>query len=212
MALKFLSKTETTRIILGHSTLCEPNNGGEMGQDDRLLEKKIDGERLYEGRILDLEVDRVLLASGNEATREVIRHKGAVVVLPLHEDGRVEFVRQHRYPTGEVLLELPAGKLDPGEQPAVCAARELAEETGWKPVEIRELGSFFTTPGFTDEVLHAFIATPLEPAPAVAQDPDEAIEIVTMSVEEALGACRSGEIRDSKTIATLFLARLEGWI
>jgi ADP-ribose pyrophosphatase len=113
---------------------------------------------------------------------------------------------------GEVLLELPAGKLDPGEDPADCAARELAEETGWMPVEIHELGSFFTTPGFTDEVLHAFIATPLEPAPEVAQDPDEAIDNVVMTVEEAFAACRDGAIRDSKTIATLFLAQLRGHI
>ena len=183
-----------------------------MGRDDRLLEQKIDGERIYEGRILDLEVDRVLLASGNEATREVVRHKGAVVVLPLHEDRRVEFVRQYRYPMGEILLELPAGKLDPGEEPVVCAGRELAEETGWKPTEIHELGWFYTTPGFTDEVLHAFIATPLEPVPNVAEDPDEAIDNVTMTVEEALDACRSGAIRDSKTIACFLLAQLHGWI
>jgi len=183
-----------------------------MGRDDQLVEKKIDGERIYEGRILNLEVDRVLLASGNEATREVVRHKGAVVVLPLHEDRRIELVRQYRYPMGEVLLELPAGKLDPGEEPVECAGRELAEETGWRPVEIHELGSFFTTPGFTDEVLHAFIATPLESAPDIAQDPDEAIDNVTMTVEEALDACRDGSIRDSKTIATLFLAQLKGWI
>ena len=183
-----------------------------MGRDDRLLEKKIEGKRVYEGNILDLEVDRVLLPSGGEATREVVRHQGAVVILPLHKNRRVEFVRQHRYPMGEILLELPAGKLDPGEKPVDCAGRELAEETGWKPVEIHELGSFFTTPGFTDEVLHAFIATPLESAPDVAQDPDEAIDNVTMTVEEALAACRDGLIRDSKTIATLFLAQLNGWI
>ena len=183
-----------------------------MGRDHKLVETKIEGRSIYEGRILDLEVDRVVLPSGGEATREVIRHKGAVVVLPLHEDKKIEFVRQYRYPTGEVLIELPAGKLDQGESPVDCAGRELAEETGWKPVDIHELGSFFTTPGFTDEVLHAFIATPLGPAPDVVQDPDEAIDNVTMTVEEALGACRDGSIRDSKTIATLFLAQLNGWI
>ncbi len=183
-----------------------------MGRDDRLVEKKIDGKSIYQGNILDLEVDRVLLASGNEASREVVRHKGAVVVLPLHEDRKIEFVRQYRYPMGEILLELPAGKLDPGEEPLECAGRELAEETGWRPVEVHALGSFFTTPGFTDEVLHAFIATPLEPAPDVAQDPDEAIENVTITVEEALNACGNGTIRDGKTIATLFLAQLHGWI
>ena len=183
-----------------------------MGEYDGLQEKKIGGECVYKGRILALEVDRVLLPNGGEAVREVVRHKGAVVVLPLHNDRKIEFVRQYRYPMGEVLLELPAGKLDPGEEPVACAGRELAEETGWKPVEIYELGSFFTTPGFTDEVLHAFIATPLEPAPEIAQDPDEAIENVTMTLDEALDACRDGTIRDCKTLATLFLAQLHGWI
>ena len=179
-----------------------------MKDEKHLHEHKIDGERIYEGKILDLEVDRVRMPSGAEAVREVVRHRGAVVVLPLHEDGRIEFVRQYRYPMGEVLLELPAGKLDPGEEPITCASRELAEETGWQPVEIRELGSFFTTPGFTDEVIHAFIATPLEEAPEVAQDPDEAIDNVVMTVEEALKACAPGAIRDSKTIATILLAQL----
>jgi ADP-ribose pyrophosphatase len=177
-----------------------------------LREERISGELVYEGTILDLEVDLVRLPNGGETVREVVRHRGAVVVLPLHEDRKIELVRQFRYPMREVLLELPAGKLDPGEEPMACAGRELAEEAGWKPVEIHELGSFFTTPGFTDEVLHAFIATPLEPAHEVAQDPDEAIEIVTMSVDEVLDACRDGTIRDSKTIATLFLAQLNGWL
>jgi ADP-ribose pyrophosphatase len=189
---------------------------GEKGESvdevGDLREIRISGHRVYEGRILDLEVDRVRLPSGVEASREVVRHPGAVVILPLHEDRRVEFVRQYRYPMEAVLLELPAGKLDPGEEPRECAGRELAEETGWRPVEIHELGSFFTTPGFSDEVLHAFIATPLEPAPEVAQDPDEAIENVTMTVDEALAACRDGNIRDSKTLATFLLAQLHGWL
>jgi ADP-ribose pyrophosphatase len=177
-----------------------------------LHEHKISGRLVYEGRILDFEVDRVRLPSGVEAEREVVRHKGAVVVLPLHENGRIELVRQYRYPPDEILLELPAGKLDPGEEPRECAMRELAEETGWRAGEIHELGSFFTTPGFSDEVLHAFVATGLEPAPDVAPDPDEAIEIVTMTVDEALEACRDGTIRDGKTLATLFLAQRSGWI
>ena len=86
-----------------------------MGGDDRFREQKIGRERVYEGKILDLEVDRVRLPNGGEASREVVRHRGAVVVLPLHEDRRVEFVRQYRYPMEAVLLELPAGKLEPGE-------------------------------------------------------------------------------------------------
>jgi ADP-ribose pyrophosphatase len=180
--------------------------------DERLREDKISGERVYGGRILDLEVDRVRLPNGSETTREVVRHAGAAVVLPKHDDGRVVLVRQYRYPMAEVLLELPAGKIDPGETPAECAARELAEEIGWRAGQIHELGSFFTTPGFTDEVLHAYVATELEPAPDVVADPDEAIEIVTMKVDEALAACRDGNIRDGKTIAVLLMAQLHGWI
>ncbi len=175
-----------------------------------LCEHKLDGERIYEGRILDLEVDRVRLASGSEAFREVIRHRGAAVMLPLLEGNRVVFVKQYRYPLAEVILELPAGKIDPGEDPQVCAERELEEETGWHARTMHSLGPIFTTPGFTDEVIHCFLATDLVPAENVEPDPDEAIEIVTMTVEEALEACRNGLIRDSKTIATLFLARLNG--
>ncbi len=182
------------------------------GDFPNLRETRIDGETVYEGRILDLEVDRVALPNGGEALREIVRHRGAVVVLPLLPDGRIVLVRQHRYPTGEVLIELPAGKLDPGEPPVVCAVRELEEETGWRAGETTPLGWFYTTPGFSDEVLHSFVATALEAASDHASDPDEAIEIVTWTVERALEACRDGGIRDSKTIAVLFQARLYGFI
>jgi ADP-ribose pyrophosphatase len=182
-------------------------------EDDKsLIETKVSGERVYTGNILDLEVDRVLMPSGLEATREVVRHPGAAVVLPLHGDGRVVLVKQFRYPSAEILLELPAGKIDPGESPAECIARELAEETGWRATSIHELGSFLTTPGFSDEVLHAFVATGLELAVEITPDPDEAIHIVTMDVDEAIAACRTGRIRDGKTLATFFLAQLNGWI
>ena len=183
-----------------------------MGNNHDLIEERISGERVYEGKILDLEVDRVRLPNGTEATREIVRHQGAAVILPLHGDGRVVLVKQYRYPSAEILLELPAGKIDPGESPAECIARELAEETGWRAARIHELGPFLTTPGFSDEVLHSFVATGLEPAPDVTPDPDEAIEIVTMDVGEAMAACRNGLIRDGKTLATFFLASLNGWI
>jgi ADP-ribose pyrophosphatase len=181
-------------------------------EDSELREERIGGEKVYSGRILDLEVDRVRLPHGGEALREVVRHRGAVVILPLLGDGGLVLVRQHRYPTGEILLELPAGKLDPGESPVACALRELEEETGWRAAEATDLGWFYTTPGFSDEVLHAFCATGLKPSSDHLPDPDEAIEVVTLNIESALEACRDGGIRDGKTIATLFRARLRGLI
>ena len=181
-------------------------------QQPDLAEIRLCGETVYRGRILDLEVDTVRLPNGSETVREVVRHRGAAVVLPLHEDGRVLLVRQYRSPSGEVLMELPAGKIDPGEGPEVCAARELEEETGWSAVEMHPLGSFLTTPGFTDELLHAFVATPLSAAAGVDRDSDEVIEVVEMELRELVEACRSGRIRDGKTLAALFLAQLKGWI
>jgi ADP-ribose pyrophosphatase len=183
-----------------------------MADDDGLREEKIAGERVYEGRILDLDVDRVRLPSGTEAAREVVRHRGAAVMLPVLDSGEVVFVRQFRYPMGEVLMELPAGKLDRGEPPERCARRELEEETGWRAGRVDDLGWFYTTPGFTDEVLHAFFMSELEAAADAEQDPDEAIDVVTLGVDDALAACGDGRIRDGKTIAVLFLARLRGLI
>jgi ADP-ribose pyrophosphatase len=183
-----------------------------MIEDHVLREEKVAGERVYEGKILDLEIDRVRLPNGVETTREVVRHRGAAVVLPLLEDGLVVFVNQYRYPTGEALLELPAGKLDPDESPRACAARELEEETGWQAGAIHALGVFYTTPGFSDELLHAFVATHLTNSDEVTPDPDEAIELVNLTVEETLAAARDGTIRDGKTLAALLLAQLHGWM
>jgi ADP-ribose pyrophosphatase len=177
-----------------------------------MAERKLDSRRLYDGHVVALEVDRVRLADGNESRREVVRHAGAAVLLPITEDGRILFVRQFRYATGEELLELPAGTLETGESPRDCAARELQEETGRRAHRLDDLGSFFSTPGFSDELLHAFVATGLEPATAARPDPDESIAVDSLGFGEALAAVRDGGIRDAKTIATLFLARLHGLI
>ena len=141
--------------------------------DDELIEHKIDGEVLYEGRILRLEVDRIRFADGGEGRREVVRHGGAVVLLPLTDDGRVLLVRQYRYPTAEILLELPAGTLERGEEPAACAARELEEETGHRAGELVSLGAFYSAPGFSDEKLHGFLARGLKPSHELTADDDE---------------------------------------
>ena len=176
-------------------------------------ESAIESSRIYSGRVVKLDVDRVRLPDGGESVREVVRHAGAVVILPLFDDGRIVLVRQFRYPVEGELLECPAGTLESGEDPQLCAERELVEETGWRARRMEGLGSFYSSPGFTDEVLHSFIATGLNMAEGgAAPEDDEFIEAVELPAEEAISMARQGEIRDAKTLATLFLATQLGRI
>jgi ADP-ribose pyrophosphatase len=177
---------------------------------DTMWETKLDGERIFSGRVVRLEVDRVQLPGGGESVREVIRHRGATVILPVLDDGRILMVRQHRYPVEEVLLELPAGTLEPDEDPLHCAARELVEETGHAARTITPLGRFYSAPGYTDEVLHAVLARDLEHVGAMDPDDDEHLELVVRSVDATFAMIATGEIRDAKTIATMMLAQLRG--
>jgi ADP-ribose pyrophosphatase len=173
--------------------------------DTDFEETRIDGRTVFEGRILTLEVDRVRTPGGGESVREVIRHPGASVMVPVTDDGKVLFVRQFRYPTGGVLLELPAGKLDPGEDPQICAERETAEETGFRPRRTEKLGEFYTAPGFTDELVRAFLVTDLVAAPEAEADADELVELVSLSLPEYRDLIARGEIRDAKTLAAMAL-------
>jgi ADP-ribose pyrophosphatase len=128
----------------------------------------------------------------------------------LLDDGRIVLIKQFRYATGEVLLELPAGTLEEGEDPHACAQRELQEETGWQADTLRKVGSVLTTPGFSDERIHCFVATDLRvSSDGTALDEDETIEVVTMGIEKVMDLARTGELRDAKTLATIFLARLQ---
>jgi len=175
--------------------------------NDVVAEVRVGGERVYSGRVVKLDVDRVRLADGGERSREIIRHPGATIIVPLLPDGRVVLIRQWRYCAEGELIELPAGTLEPGiEDHLTCAKRELAEETGFEAAQWRELGSFFTTPGFTTEVIAAYLATDLTPVTGVAGDEDEHIEVFTVPFASALAMIRSGEIRDAKTICALHFA------
>jgi len=170
-------------------------------------EQRIASERKYDGRVVKLDVDRVRLDDGRESVREVIRHPGAVLIVPVFDDGRVLMIRQHRYAPGCDLLELPAGTLDhAGESLVDAARRELAEETGYSAREWRLLTSFYTTPGFTDELIHCFLATGLAEDAAGEPDADEQIEPVVLPLAEARAMARRGEIRDAKTMVGLFCA------
>jgi len=158
---------------------------------------------LHRGRIGSFGIETVTLPNGVTVHLEILRHPGAAAVVPLHADGSVTLIRQHRHAAGGTIWEIPAGKLDPGEDPATCARRELAEEAGLDgPVE--PLLPLLTTPAFTDEVIHLYVATELVPVP-VAREADEVIETVRLPLAEAVAMIRRGEITDAKTAVALLL-------
>lgn len=169
-------------------------------------EKQIKSELKYKGAIIDVYHDQVELPNGKYAGRDVVRHCEAVVVLPLLPDGRIVFVEQYRYPLAEIMLELPAGKMDiVGEDAADCARRELQEETGYEADKLEYLGRMATTPGFCDEIIHVFKATELS-FNAACPDEDEFVSVKKLSLEQLRTAVNSGLLYDSKTITALFYA------
>lgn len=139
---------------------------------------------------------------GKEHSREVVRHPGAVVILPLLDDGRICLIHNYRVSVDKTLLELPAGTLEIGEDPAVAAGRELSEETGYRAKRIELLSVFYMSPGILDERMHLYLATGLEPGP-MALDPAEDIVPLRMSWDAALAMARDGRIQDAKTLASL---------
>lgn len=167
-----------------------------------LSEQTLHSRVAFQGRLLRLEVDDIRLPNGHESIREVVRHPGGVCVLPLHPDGTVSVVRQFRYPYKEVLTELPAGKLEPGEDPFDAIQRELSEETGYTAGEWHEMGIFYPSPGYTDEVLRLYFARDLKPG-AVHPDEDEFLEGRRVPLDELVEQAMSGALRDGKTIALI---------
>ena len=167
-------------------------------QDDQLLSTK----RIYSGKVLNLDLDTVGLPNGRTTDLEILRHPGASAVVPLKEDGRVVLIRQLRHAVGGFIYEIPAGKLDPQEDPRDCAARELEEEVGYRAGFLELLTSIWTAPGFTDEVIHIFLGTNLEKG-IQALDQDEVLEIVEWPLEEAMARIQDDTIRDAKTIIGL---------
>ena len=175
-------------------------------------ERIVDSRPIYDGRIVRFRLDTVALPDGSTVMREIILTLGAVVIVPLTDDGRVRLVRQYRSAAGEFLLELPAGTLEPGESPAVAAPRELAEETGDRAAHWERLTGFYTIPGICDEYLHLFLATGLTPG-ETNREADEFMEVVTLPLEKALDMVKTGEIYDAKTMIGLLLAaeRVSYW-
>lgn len=174
-----------------------------MQQRDHLYEQTIRSEQIYDGKIIKVKVDEVLLPNGKTSKREIVQHQGAVAVLPFTDDGKLVVVRQFRKPLERTIVELPAGKLEPGEDPLECAKRELAEETGFQAEQFTHLSTFYTSPGFADERLHLYVATGLRPGKA-RLDEDEFVEVLTLSLPEAKALHEQGEICDAKTVLALF--------
>lgn len=176
---------------------------------------RIDGARAWQHRFLDAHVDRVRFPDGSEGEQVLIHHPGASAVVPVLSDARGEdpqllMIRQYRYATGGYLWEIPAGRLEPNEEPIRCAERELLEETGCRCERLVPLTSMWTTPGFTNEKIHLFMATGLIQGEA-AREADEFMEVVPLPMSKALGMIRDGEITDAKTmIALLYVAGFSG--
>ncbi|SHE41010.1 ADP-ribose pyrophosphatase [Desulforamulus putei DSM 12395] len=170
-----------------------------------LREKTLSSKRVYEGRILNLRVDQVLLPNGKESGREVVEFSEAVTIVAVTEDKKVLLVTQYRYPVSEVLLEAPAGKMDPRENPVACARRELQEETGYTAGSLEKICEFYTTPGFTNELMHVFLARDLTPGEQ-SPDEDEFVQVEAVPLQDAIAMIYNGKIRDGKTIAGLLAA------
>lgn len=172
---------------------------------ESLQEKLLNSKLIFKGKVLTMKYDTVLLPNGANATREIIEHPGAVAVVPVTNDGRIVLVRQYRYPVGKIMLEIPAGKLDKGESPDNCAMRELAEETGYMAGQLVKMTSIYTTPGFTDEIIHVYMARNLTVTDQ-HPDEDEFINVEVYTKEQIKEMIADGTICDAKSMVGLFMA------
>src|SRR6056297_118997 len=169
---------------------------------EKYKEKILNSNYIYEGTILNLRIDKVKLFDEHETYREVVEHSGGVAIIPVTEEGNILMVKQYRIAVDEIVLELPAGKLEEDEDVKLCAVRELEEETGYRPTDIKELFHFYTTPGYSSEKLHLFIANGLKYF-GQNLDQGEYIEIVELSPNKIIPNIINGKIKDSKTIIGL---------
>ena len=163
-------------------------------------------EVLHRGKVFNTKVDQIEYNSGNRAVREVAEHPGGAVVVPVTNDGKIIMVTQHRFPVDKILLELPAGKLGEGENPLYCAIRELEEETGYKSENVNELGSIYTTPGYSSEKLWIFLAQNLKAGKHNREEGEYGMEVIEFTLNEIESKIVDGEIVDGKTICGIFLA------
>ena len=175
-----------------------------MSTPEREIPKILSSQKVFDGRVFNVTIDTI---SEGELTyqREVVHHNGSAVIVPVFDDGTVALVRQYRHPAVRYLLELPAGTLDRGERPEIGAARELKEELGVVAGRLEKLSEFFVSPGFCEEKMWVYLATELTEGEQ-ALEADEILDVIRMSINDALERITSGEIQDAKTILGLMLA------
>ncbi len=170
-------------------------------QMSTLEEKTLKTEHIYSGRIIQVQVDEVELPNGKTSMRELVKHPGAVAVIAITDDNKLVMVEQYRKPLEKVIVEIPAGKLEKGEEPALCARRELEEETGYECESLELVSSFYTSPGFADEIIHVYVAKGLKQKEnAAGLDEDEFVNVLEITLEEALEFIKEKRIFDAKTI------------
>lgn len=169
------------------------------------VERRVDGEIKYKGVIVTVRLDRAELCNGKIVHREVVEHPGGVTILPVDSDGSCSMVRQFRYPFGRMMLEAPAGKLEYGEDPDECAVRELSEETGLSAGRMLKLGSVCTSPGYSNELLHLYLALDLQQG-ASHPDENEFLNVEKIPLETLVDQVMRGEIDDAKTVAIVLKA------
>jgi ADP-ribose pyrophosphatase len=167
-------------------------------------ERVVAAEQIYRGRAVSLRVDTIEKITGSRTTREVVEHSDCVAVVVMDHEDNVLLVRQFRHPVGKPLLEIPAGGIDPGEEPIDSVRRELQEEIGYLPRQIARLGGFYSVPGYGTEYLHCFLATDLVPGRLTAEDTED-IELVRVALDDVPGLIASGQICDAKSIAALLM-------
>ncbi|MBN1231210.1 MAG: NUDIX hydrolase [Anaerolineales bacterium] len=170
-----------------------------------MVYKTIKSEQKYSGKVFTVFSDEVEYPNGHLAHLDLVKYKNAVVILPIDEDGNVYFVKQYRHASGDLLLELPAGTIEPGEDPLECASRELQEEIDMAAGEMLPLSGFFMAPGSSTEYIYAFLATGLYPS-SLPEDEDELIEVVKFPLSKVMEMAYAGEIHDAKSISALFLS------
>ncbi len=169
-----------------------------------MIEKTLSSQLIYDGRVVKLRVDTVRVPSGRETRRDVVEHSDCVAIVAIDSDGNVLLVNQFRKPVEKELLEIPAGGIDPGEDPLTAVCREMQEETGYLPQKVERLGGFYSAPGYCTEYLYLYLATDLTPSQLYAED-TESIKLVRVPISQIPNLIASGSICDAKSVAGLLI-------